>query len=373
MSLKKILITTGVLSLIATINIIVSSLGLWVQVLIADGVILFIALSIAMCWAAKQEMKENIEFWKEVGKTEGAREQSENTHKKRIENIILKSLDLSTKEGIEAAPSISFEYDGESGFVLLNQAARNHKKNGNYELATMCYKKMSDVLYSEECGVHGGLIEEYWRDLYDQRRFEEADAEKAKMQAYLRRIDKKRADAEYSRIGNNIYKIASPRSHCPKCFFLGGEWHDKFTPEYPIAIAGGIPSPRKYVVGDLLYCDFCDRLMGVQIVDEYSPDEENEEESPDVISKKAANLINKRVCEKEYDWINRNMFELKPQTLRKYMSIKRKQTDEYIAIRDTAESMGFKFYHWVDGWYQETFDELGLDEFFGANTYYTNP
>ena len=287
------------------------------------------------------------------------------------QKLILNHLDLSTKEGIDAAPSVDFMYDGEFGFVLLNVAAKNHKKNGRFDLAELCYKKMSHVLYSTESGVHGGLIEEYWKDLYAQRRFNEADEEKRKMQLYLQRIDKKRANAEYSRIGNNVYYLKSPRSYCPKCFFMHGPWHDKHTPEYNIAIAGGISSPRNYVVGDTLYCDFCNRLLGV-----YVPrgDEQVEkcEEDLDELSKMGAKLINKNVCEKEYDFINRNMLEMKPQTLRKYMTMKHNQTEEYIAIRDTAESMGFKFYSWVDGWYQETYDELGLDKFFGANTYYTN-
>lgn len=302
------------------------------------------------------------------------RGQSKTQPKTEPQKIILKSLDLSTKEGIEAAPTESFEYNGEIGFVLLNQAAKNHKKNGNYELATLCYQKMSNVLYSDEYGGRGGLIENYWKDLYEQRRFEEADFERKKLDSYYLRNSKKRVAAEYAKVGNDLYTISPVNPHCPKCFFMDHHWHDLYTSAYPIATSSGkIPSARDYVVGDRLYCDFCDRNFVVQIVGmEYSQNT-NDEDDPDTISKKGADLINKRVCEKEYDWINRNMLEMKPQTLRKYMSIKHNQTEEYIAIRDTAESMGFKFYPWVDGWYQETFDELGLDDFFGANTYYTNP
>lgn len=292
----------------------------------------------------------------------------------QAEKITVKSLDLSTEEGINAAPSVDFIYDGELGFVLLNVAAKDHKKNGRYDLATMCYQKMSMILFSTDSGVRGGLIEAYWSDLYDQRRFDEADLERKKLDSYYFRNSKKRADAEYAKVGNNLYTIAPVRPHCPKCFFMDQHWHDLYTSKYPITTSSGkIPSARDYVVGDQLYCDFCDRHFMVQIIGNEFSLNTNDEDDPDAISKKGANLINKRVCQKEYDWINRNMFELKPQTLRKYMSIKHKQTEEYIAIRDTAESMGFKFYPWVDSWYQETFDELGLDEFFGMDTYYTNP
>lgn len=288
--------------------------------------------------------------------------------------LVIESLDLSTKEGIELAPSIPFKYMGEYGIVLLNVAALQHKKNARFDLAELCYKKLSDILYSEDSGVRGGLLEAYWEDLYEQRRFEEADLERKRLNNYYSRNSKKRADAEYAKVGNNVYTIAPVRPHCPKCFFMNKHWHDLYAPEYPIAASSGrIPSARDYVVGDQLYCDFCDRHFMVQIVGKEFALNTKDDDSPDVVSKKGANLINKRVCQKEYDWINRNMFDLKPQSFRSYMSIKRKKTDQYVSLQVAAEAMGFKFYQWVDDWNQETFDELGLDEFFGAETYYTNP
>lgn len=94
MNLKKILIASVIVCLVAAIHIIVAYLDLWVPVLIADVVILLIGLMLALSWEVKQEAKENIEFWKEVGRKNAQNERTD----KRISDFMEVAGDLTDEQ-----------------------------------------------------------------------------------------------------------------------------------------------------------------------------------------------------------------------------------------------------------------------------------
>ncbi|MBQ8382316.1 MAG: hypothetical protein IJX47_03825 [Clostridia bacterium] len=283
----------------------------------------------------------------------------------QTEKITVKSLDLSTEDGIDSVPNCYFEFEEKSIYDLLQSAAKLHKKNGEFSLCTQCLHKMNKIVFNDDRPLPRKYIDAYWKDLYEQRRFAEADAEKSKADSFFRSQCQKRAAEEYRKMKKYPYTYYFNPS-CPKCRPLSGniycsDFRNPTINKYHNLRGLCAEPPVHKECAALLYCDFCDNFLYLR--EAFTPADRNTPELDDANEKKGVDLINTKVCEREYDWINRNIPDIKPRYLKTYMRLKAEGSEKYCIIKDTAESMGYVFKEWYTEWCDAWLEEMDLEEF----------
>lgn len=272
---------------------------------------------------------------------------------------------LDTVEGIRAVPVPNKREESphepkEGVAYILQRKATEHKKNGRMDLAIECLKKSNEIIdyYRYDCTRKE--YERLYRYLMDARRFDEADAEKKKVEkkygkGQLPKATQRKYDLQFLKdakeCDTDLVEMSIHHPTCGECakyqgrvFSISGT-SKKFPPLPEIVRkTGKIHEGCRHTFYPFFYrisrpncgCKDIVAYSNRPFVDERSDQEKEEWAQIEAVA------VQEKQDRQEYEWLQRNLPEKAPKSFGGHRKMKNANSANYQKLMEAAKSAGNK-------------------------------
>lgn len=282
-----------------------------------------------------------------------------------VKKITTKVDPLETREGIQAI-SVSIRskeeaFDPQDGiYYRLQKKATEHKKNGNMELAIECLKKSNEIVDHYRFPCTRQQYERLYRYLMSEKRFDEADVEKKKVErkfgkGQLPKATQRKYDLQFLKdakdCGTDLVEMSIHHPTCGECAKYQGRVFSisgiskKFPPLPEIVRkTGKIHEGCRHTFYPFFYrisrpncgCKDIVAFSNRPLIDERS-----EQEKAEWAQIEAA-AVQEKQDRQEYEWLQRNLPEKAPKSFGGYRKMKNANSANYQKLMEAAKSAGYK-------------------------------